>query len=687
MSDRQKKVLIAGVGIFIILLGIGLAIGLSKRGVMLERTMTKVQKKLKTDYLVDLHIGSYGFDGLTTVFLDEVTVIPAGRDTLADIHRLVVGIRLLPLLWGEVKVGNLEVTAGKVSFVKADSTSNYDFLFRKKEKDSTVVEKPSEKNFATWTEKLAKEVFSKIPRNLNMKDVEVSYRDKNGVQKIRIPDAVMARGNFETSLFLNDHDAEWILKGHVDGDHQQLRLEVSSKEKGTELPFLKNKYGLSVSFDKLIFDLHHIKRRAKDLLSLEGEMAYHNLLINHRRLSAADIFIPQIKAEGGLDISSDYIALSEGSSVAVEDFRITPHIKFSRSPKKLLELAVHTGKFAAQDFFDAIPQGLFESLEGIEVKGDIAYDLDFSVDLDTPDHVLFRSSIDDEALQIVKWGKARVDSLKFPFVYPAYDDTTFVRDILVAPQNPNFVPLAEIPYVLKTTVRNTEDPFFYRHNGFEEEAFKLSIATNLKERKFKRGASTISMQLVKNVFLNRKKTMDRKIEEILLVWLMEASGEVSKDRLLEIYLNIIEWGKRVYGVSEAARYYFDKDARQLTLGESLFLSSIIPRPKTGVSSFDYTGHLKPWVQRHFNTYGYIMSKVGDLNNVAVPENYGFYEVVLQPRLRPARPAFVDTIDTVAPDIVEYHEQVIREMEADEQVKKSILDKLLHQKSDGQDSDR
>src|SRR5690606_34270200 len=166
-------------------------------------------------------------------------------------------------------------------------------------------------------------------------------------------------------------------------------------------------------------------------------------------------------------------------------------------------------------------------------------------------------------------------------------------------------------------------------------------------------------------------------EEILLVWLMEASGEVSKHRLLEIYLNIIEWGKRVYGVSEAAHYYFDKDARQLTLGESLFLSSIIPRPKTGLSSFDYTGHLKPWVQRHFNTYGYIMSKVGDLNNVVVPENYGFYEVILQPRLRPPAPVFQDTIDTANQGIIEEHEQIIREMEADEQTKRSILDKLLN----------
>src|SRR5690606_36724804 len=125
-------------------------------------------------------------------------------------------------------------------------------------------------------------------------------------------------------------------------------------------------------------------------------------------------------------------------------------------------------------------------------------------------------------------------------------------------------------------------------------AYKLSIATNVKERAFKRAASTISMQLVKNVFLNRNKTMLRKFEEILLVWLMESSGQVSKDRIFEVYLNVIEWGKNVYGIHEASSYNFGIIPAQLNIGESLILSSIIPRPKTGLSSFDYPGHLKPW---------------------------------------------------------------------------------------------
>lgn len=675
VSPQQKKGIIIIGGSILLLLGIGLAVSLTKREGMLDNAVSRVQSKLKKDYQIDFAVDNYRFSGLTSVAFDQVSLVPEDRDTLASIRQLEVSVRLLPLLFGEVKIGDLEMQRTRVALVKGDTLSNYDFLFRKKQRDTITIEEPSKRDFADWTEKIAKQVFAQIPQNLRIQDMEISYADSSINQKVRIPEATINDGDFKTSLFLNEQDAEWLLEGHVDGGKQQLRVEVSSKEKGTNLPFLPSKYGLKISFDRIVLDLHHIKRVQSDLLNIDGEMEYHNLVVNHHRLSAEDIVIPEMSAKGGFDVSADFIALSKGSAIKVKDFSLKPELKYTLSPQRKVELVIHTSKFPAQEFFDAIPQGLFHTLEGIQVKGDIGYDLDFAVELDNPENITFASAIDDSALEIVQWGNARIDSLNYPFVYPAYDDTTFLRDIVVGPANPHFTPLSEIPYVLKTTVRNTEDPFFYRHNGFEEEAFKLSITTNLKERRFKRGASTISMQLVKNVFLNRKKTMDRKLEEILLVWLMERSGQVSKDRLFEIYLNVIEWGRNVYGISEAANYYFGKKAQELNLGESLFLSSIIPRPKTGLSSFDYTGHLKPWVLRHFNTYGSIMHKVGDLNNVEVPENYGFYSVLLQPRLRPSAPVRIDTAQT-AEGTIQEHEQFMREVEEEEGVRRSIVEKLF-----------
>jgi membrane peptidoglycan carboxypeptidase len=115
------------------------------------------------------------------------------------------------------------------------------------------------------------------------------------------------------------------------------------------------------------------------------------------------------------------------------------------------------------------------------------------------------------------------------------------------------------------------------HRGFLQESFRESIVKNYREHRFARGGSTISMQLVKNVFLSRDKTVSRKAEEALIVYLIENLGLVPKERMLEVYLNVIEWGPNVYGIGEASHFYFNKRPSQLTLQESLFLASVISR--------------------------------------------------------------------------------------------------------------
>lgn len=673
-NDNRKKWFFIVLSSLLILVGIAFAVGMSKRQGYLDRAVLKAKEKLSKEYEVNFLVDNYHFSGISTVEFNNVLVIPKDRDTLASMEKFSVSVKLMPLLWGDVKIGGLGISDGKVSFVKEDSLSNYDFLFKKKDTGASEPETNSSKGFADLADRLAKQFFSLVPDDLDLSNFELSYKDDQMAQRITVPKAVMNTGKFESSVFLNDEDAEWLLEGKVQSDDQRMRVEVSSKEPDVELPFLYGKYGLSVSFDKLVFDLRDVNKVRKDLLEIDGIFSYENLKINHHRLSDSTIILPGAEMAGGVQFAENYIALKDKSTIRIKDFEVFPHVKLTLKPTKQIDLSIHTGMFQAQDFFDALPRGLFQNIDGVKVDGSIAYDLDFSVNLDKADDIIFVSKIDDEDLKIINWGGANIDSLNTSFIYDAYDDTVLVRQFVVGPENPNFRPLEKIPYVLKTTVRNTEDPFFYKHNGFEMEAFKLSIATNLKEKKFKRGASTISMQLIKNVFLNRKKTLNRKFEEILLVWLMEASERVSKDRLFEVYLNVIEWGKNVYGITEAADYYFKKKPEELTLGESLFLSSIIPRPKTGLSSFDYTGHLKGWVQRHFNTYGSIMRKLGELDNVSVPEGYGFYQVQLQPSLRPRAPIIRDT----SYNEVEENEMIIRQMEEEEQARKSILDKLIGQ---------
>lgn len=675
LSTKQKKWIGIVSGI-ILLLFIGVFVyALSIRQSLLDRAMVRAKTMLQEEYGTRLEIGRQGFSGLTTVHLEKVSLTPDGAARLARIEDVRVSVKLFPLLWKRIQLDRVDLEEAFLTLVKEDSVANYDALLRRRQRDTTTPVVDGEvpaRNLAQLADRLLNEAFDKIPSNSALKNVDISYQDSSGTQRIRIPEGQMRRGKFDIDVFLNGDDAKWNLSGKINRGHRELTVSLSTENPDLELPVLRRKFGLRSTIHKITFDLKKVKRHGADRLLIEGEVEVEGLLVNHHRLSDRDIRLPHAVIAGGILLSEHSLEVTTGSSVSVNDFRFEPQVAYVHAPSKQLRLAVHTGRFAAQDFFNALPEGLFETVEGVEVTGEIAFDLDFAVDFDQPDSLHFAAQMDDRNMTVQRWGKANIAALNQDFLHEVYEDTAKLRDIWVGETNANFTPLKEVAPILVTTVLNTEDPFFYEHKGFEEEAFQLSIVTNIKERAFKRGASTISMQLVKNLYLHRNKTVMRKLEEILLVWLMEQSGQVSKDRLLEIYFNIIEWGKNVYGIREASRYYFGKEPAQLTLGESLYLSSIIPRPKTGLASFDYRGQLKPWVQRHFNTYGYIMRRRDQLQNVAVPEGYGFYQVVLQPNLRPPRPrGIVDSI----PSSDDMHE-MIDDIDREERRRRSLIERLF-----------
>ncbi|MBC7417344.1 MAG: transglycosylase domain-containing protein, partial [Pedobacter sp.] len=123
----------------------------------------------------------------------------------------------------------------------------------------------------------------------------------------------------------------------------------------------------------------------------------------------------------------------------------------------------------------------------------------------------------------------------------------------------------------------------------------------------------------------------RKAEEILIVWLIENERLISKQRMLEIYFNIIELGKNIYGIGEASRYYFGKQPSSLTIGDALFFASIVPRPKAAIYKFEADGSLKPYMRKYFGFIGNIMARRG--LTPADTSAYGFYNVRLREGLR------------------------------------------------------
>lgn len=142
--------------------------------------------------------------------------------------------------------------------------------------------------------------------------------------------------------------------------------------------------------------------------------------------------------------------------------------------------------------------------------------------------------------------------------------------------NQKWIKLKQIsPYVIKA-VLISEDDKFWKHEGFDMDALESAFEKNLKNAKFSAGGSTISQQLSKNLYLSPSKNPIRKFKEAIITWRIE--NTLSKRRIIEIYLNIAEWGDGIFGIEAAARHYFHKSAKNLSAMEAAKLASVLPNP-------------------------------------------------------------------------------------------------------------
>jgi len=157
------------------------------------------------------------------------------------------------------------------------------------------------------------------------------------------------------------------------------------------------------------------------------------------------------------------------------------------------------------------------------------------------------------------------------------------RDFLVGPKNRYWTPGGSIPAEMKWAVVLAEDANFYRHEGVDVKAIKNAIKHDLEKKSFARGASTLTQQLAKNLYLSREKTITRKLKELYLALRMEQ--ELTKGRIMELYLNVVELGPMVYGVGHASRYYFGKPAVDLTPREAAFLVAMLPGPRVAYNPY------------------------------------------------------------------------------------------------------
>lgn len=234
---------------------------------------------------------------------------------------------------------------------------------------------------------------------------------------------------------------------------------------------------------------------------------------------------------------------------------------------------------SCQDALDAIPEALRPYMIGFTMRGTFQADVRLAIDWADLAATELSGLVDIFGCRAQErpGEDAVVARLQQSFVHYVEVEVDQWMELVIGPENPDFVPLWDISPHLRNAIMTTEDSQFYDHQGFIPREFRTALIRNLEAGYFRFGASSITMQTVKNVLLYREKTLARKLQELFLTWYIET--QLEKDRIFEIYLNAIEYGPGIYGIGPAARHYFGKHPRDMNPVEAAFIASILPSPK------------------------------------------------------------------------------------------------------------
>lgn len=255
-----------------------------------------------------------------------------------------------------------------------------------------------------------------------------------------------------------------------------------------------------------------------------------------------------------------------------------------------------------QHWLEALPSGMSTCISDLQTTGSLKASLALSFPLSHPADLHFNAALQDQDLKISA-GDPGFEALRTQAHAPGLLDPT------------------ELPPPILRAILLSEDANFYAHKGFEAPIVEAALRDNLQQGRFVRGGGTLTMQLMRNTFLDQHKNLTRKVEETLLTLLAERSGQLSKHEILTLYLNQIEWGPNVHGIQEAAAFYFHTSPQKLSLDQGLFLAAIIPNPRHYRTLLNSDGGLGEFAQSYYDAMRWLLFEEGLVEEAELDKPY------------------------------------------------------------------
>lgn len=556
-----------------------------------QKSIMHLENKLK----VNVNIGQYGIEGLNGAFFKNVLISYPEGDTLFWSNAMHVRLKILPLLTGKIQLSKFQ----------ADSMlAVYKHGFLQQTADTLHTDSFYAKQHTPLSYRL-RMLFKKLPATCRISTATFRYYDTSQWLSMRIDSFTIKNKLLEGVILLSDSTSQqsFAFQGKFIPGKYFLAVTIRPlKSIDNTFPWLTQKWGANLSAKSAFFECQ-LPSASSILFTISaGEFS-----VSHPKLAEQPVQFDTTSLSLIIKTEKEYWQIDSSSRVNFNGFEFPLFVRYEYDANNpMLEFAIPALKFSAQQFFESLPKGAFRRIAGVKAEGDLSFVLRGRIPFRQLDSIYLYSNLQPFNFRIKQYGTAYLPMLNDTFTIYRHEPGFSPVAIHVDSTSPNYTHLRDIPPHLIYAVLTSEDGSFFYHKGFNEEAFAKSLAENIRKKRFARGASTISMQLVRNVFLSKNKTLSRKFEEMLLTWMLENSHVVSKQRMLEVYFNIIEWGPNIYGIKQAAKFYFDKKPSQLTLQESIFLAAIIPSPKYFRYTFQTNGMMKDGFEAYFQRVAQIM---------------------------------------------------------------------------------
>jgi hypothetical protein len=381
----------------------------------------------------------------------------------------------------------------------------------------------------------------------------------------------------------------WALKGQISHDFDSIDF----RHKRSGIPGL---YRDRLSMIENPNEVRFLLRAKIDGLMSREQIGYNirlttdNVFVQHESLgrSALGPWPITVHARGTFIPDTASLLIAQGDLLLSSRSTSLPLTLSFEGVKKNLQAALKADPFLfkfhartnrCQSILDTVPENVFPLLKDLRLEGEFAVDGELRLVSDTDILKLtpMRNNFNCRVLR-----SPEILTRQWLFTRSA-DIPSDLRQnpALIAVKMGSPLPRAMIPDDFFKALVAAEDAKFWRHDGILIESLLAALEHNLKAGHAKFGGSTITMQLAKNLFLDRDKLISRKVQEIALAWVLEQN--LSKAEILELYANAVEFAPQTYGIAKAAKVYFGKAVGEMSIAESLFLASILPSPTKNYS--------------------------------------------------------------------------------------------------------